>query len=37
LSPGWDFILHPSSLSKGIYLLKFEGDTYTSTSKLIIE
>jgi hypothetical protein len=31
------FILHPSSLSKGIYLLKLETETTTTTEKLIIE
>jgi hypothetical protein len=31
------FILHPSSLSKGIYVLKLETETATTTEKLIIE
>jgi hypothetical protein len=31
------FILHPSSLSKGVYLLKLESDGYQAATKLIVK
>jgi len=31
------FIIHRSSLARGIYLLKLETETRTTTSKLIVE